>query len=39
MKLLGLEWVEKDENGLLKGTEERAAKEFLKSLGGVSKEH
>ncbi|XMA10957.1 hypothetical protein WAI453_003748 [Rhynchosporium graminicola] len=36
MKLLGSEWVEKDETGLLKVAEERAAKEFLKSLGGVS---
>jgi hypothetical protein len=36
MKLLGPEWVEQDRKGLIKGTEERAAIEMLKSLGGVS---
>jgi len=33
MKLLG---VEKDKEGLIKGTEERAAIELLRYLGGVS---
>lgn len=36
MKLLGSDWADKDRNGLLKGIEEKAAKEFLRSLGGVS---
>jgi hypothetical protein len=36
MKLLGPDWADKDRNGLLKGIEEKAAKEFLRSLGGVS---
>jgi hypothetical protein len=36
MRLLGPEWVEDDRKGLIKGTEERAATELLKYLGGVS---
>lgn len=36
MKLLGPTWVEEDRKGLIKGSEERAAMELLKSLGGVS---
>jgi hypothetical protein len=36
MKLLGPEWVEQDKEGLIKGTEERAAVELLRYLGGVS---
>jgi hypothetical protein len=35
MKLLGPKWVEEDRKGLIKGTEERAATELLKNLGGV----
>jgi hypothetical protein len=35
MKLLGPDWGEQDRKGLIKGSEERAATEFLKSLGGV----
>jgi hypothetical protein len=36
MKRLGPEWVEQDQKGLIKGTEEKAATELLKDLGGVS---
>lgn len=36
MKLLGPVWQDLDRKGLIKGTEERAAQELLKSLGGVS---
>jgi hypothetical protein len=36
MKLLGSQWVEEDRKGLIKGSEERAATELLKNLGGVS---
>lgn len=35
MKLLGPEWEELDRKGLIKGSEESAAKELLRSLGGV----
>jgi len=36
MKLLGQQWVEDDRKGLIKQSEERAATELLKNLGGVS---
>ena len=36
MKLLGSQWVEEDRKGLINGSEERAAMELLKNLGGVS---
>jgi len=36
MKLLGHDWVEKDRQGLIKGTEEKAAVELLKFLGGLA---
>ena len=36
MKLLGPDWVERDQKGLIKGTEERAATDLLKYLSGVS---
>jgi hypothetical protein len=36
MKLLGSQWAEEDRKGLIKGSEERAATELLKNLGGVS---
>ena len=35
MKLLGPDWVEDDRKGLIKVSEQRAAEELLKSLGGV----
>jgi hypothetical protein len=37
MKLLGPEWQDLDRKGLIKVSEEAAAKELLKSLGGVSR--
>jgi hypothetical protein len=36
MKLLGPEWQDLDRKGLIKVSEEAAARELLKSLGGVS---
>ncbi len=36
MNLLGPEWVEQDRKGLIKGSEEKAAIDMLKNLGGVS---
>jgi uncharacterized membrane protein YheB (UPF0754 family) len=36
MKLLGPEWQDLDRRGLIQGTEESAAKELLRNLGGVS---
>lgn len=36
MKLLGPDWVDLDRKGLLIVSEDRAAKELLKQLGGVS---
>ncbi len=36
MNLLGPEWVEQDRKGLIRGSEEKAAIEMLKHLGGVS---
>jgi hypothetical protein len=36
MQLLGPEWQDLDRRGLIQGTEESAAKELLKNLGGVS---
>jgi hypothetical protein len=36
MKILGPEWQDLDRKGLIKVSEERAAKELLNSLGGVS---
>jgi hypothetical protein len=36
MKLLGPEWVEQDRKGLIKGSEEKAATDMLRHLGGVS---
>jgi hypothetical protein len=35
MKLLGEDWVDMDRRGLIKASEEFAAKELLKDLGGV----
>ena len=35
IKLLGPDWVEDDRKGLIKVSEQRAAEELLKSLGGV----
>jgi hypothetical protein len=36
MKLLGPTWQDLDRKGLIKVSEETAARELLKSLGGVS---
>jgi hypothetical protein len=36
MKLLGSEWQDLDRRGLIKVSEEQAAKALLKSIGGVS---
>jgi hypothetical protein len=36
MNLLGPEWVEQDRKGLIKGSEEKAATDMLRHLGGVS---
>lgn len=35
MQLLGPDWQDMDKKGLIKGTEEAAAKYLLKDLGGV----
>jgi hypothetical protein len=35
MKMLGPEWQDKDRHGLIKYSEEQAAHELLKDLGGV----
>lgn len=35
MQLLGPDWQDMDKKGLIKGTEEAAAKNLLKDLGGV----
>jgi hypothetical protein len=36
MKLLGKDWQDLDRRGLIKVSEERAAKDLLRSIGGVS---
>jgi hypothetical protein len=36
MKLLGSDWQDLDRRGIIKVSEERAAKGLLKSIGGVS---
>jgi hypothetical protein len=36
MKLLGSEWQDLDRKGIIKVSEEQAAKGLLKSIGGVS---
>jgi len=37
MMLLGKDWQDLDRRGLIKVSEERAAKDLLRSIGGVSR--
>jgi hypothetical protein len=38
MKLLGSDWQDLDKRGLIKVSEEQAAKGLLKDIGGVSRQ-